>query len=986
MPRQLFGHAERAELDRFPESVSAEELKTHYHLSEADLEIVSKQRRDGNRLGFALQLGALRHLGFVPADLLGPPADLLGYLADQLRVSPASLRAYRRQPTRSGHLREAMSYLGYRRVTPLDDAELSSWLAERATEHDGPRLLFGAACDFLKRRRILRPGLTHLERSVSEARQAAHRLTYERLRPTLTQATNMLLKDVLSVPEGQTRSRLAWLQRAVTAPEVGQLKDTLRKLDYLQAGGVADWDLSAVNPNRLKWLARLGAKSRRQTLLRSDPGKRACILVAFLHQLLYSLTDDALFMFDQRLWDLYGSAKSDFETDRRRARRDINENLSLLQSLGELLLDPDVGEAQIRAFVFGHVGREALAERLKTNAALLRPERDEHLDYFRAKHGSLRNVLKPLLKTLRFESWGEDGGLLEALQFVQELHTGKRRRVPNAAPTAFVPEAWLPYLFSEEGMDRHYYEMASAWVLRERLRSGSIFVATSKRFTPVESYLIPRPVWPSLRTTVSELTGTPLGPEARLAERLAELETLCLDVESRLTGKQGGLRVEAGRLALSPDVAAEKDLDVVSLGAAIGANLDPAAIPDIVLEVDRETGFSKGFEYLGLRGRDLPDDLLYLYACLLAQGCNLGFAAMAQSAGLSHAKLARFSDLYISRENLVRANALLVNAHHALPYSRVWGGGMLSSSDGQRFPMSARGKTPKARHNPRYFGLGKGVTFYTWTSDQFSQYGFKAVPATLRDATYVLDAILDNETDLEIAEHSTDTGGYSELVFAVFDLLGLRFTPRIRDLKEQTLYRSHGLDLSRIPRLAPCLTGVLREGFVSAQWDEMLRFIGSLKLGYVTASLLVQKLQAYPRQHPLFRALQAYGRLPKTLHILRWYGSRAVRRDTTRQLNKGESLHELRAHLAFGNRGKLGTKTDEQLTHQVGCLNLLTNIVIYYNTLKMRAAVEKLRARGRDVSETHLGSIWPTRFSHINVYGSYRFDREGIAKLQAKRA
>jgi TnpA family transposase len=47
---------------------------------------------------------------------------------------------------------------------------------------------------------------------------------------------------------------------------------------------------------------------------------------------------------------------------------------------------------------------------------------------------------------------------------------------------------------------------------------------------------------------------------------------------------------------------------------------------------------------------------------------------------------------------------------------------------------------------PRYFGYCKGVTFSTWTADQFSQYGTKVIPATVRDATYVLDEVLDNET------------------------------------------------------------------------------------------------------------------------------------------------------------------------------------------------------------------------------------------------
>ena len=99
------------------------------------------------------------------------------------------------------------------------------------------------------------------------------------------------------------------------------------------------------------------------------------------------------------------------------------------------------------------------------------------------------------------------------------------------------------------------------------------------------------------------------------------------------------------------------------------------------------------------------------------------------------------------------------------------------SSDGQRFPVSD--DTRRARANPRYFGYGKGVTNYSWTSDQLSQFGSRVIPSTLRDATYTLDEILDNETDLDIAEHTTDTAGYTELVFGLFGLLGPTFSTRI---------------------------------------------------------------------------------------------------------------------------------------------------------------------------------------------------------------
>jgi TnpA family transposase len=59
-------------------------------------------------------------------------------------------------------------------------------------------------------------------------------------------------------------------------------------------------------------------------------------------------------------------------------------------------------------------------------------------------------------------------------------------------------------------------------------------------------------------------------------------------------------------------------------------------------------------------------------------------------------------------------------------------------------------------------------------------------------------------------------------------------------------------------------------------YDEILRVAGSLQLGYVTASLFISKLQARPQQNILTRALQEYGKLEKTIFILRYSRSRGL--------------------------------------------------------------------------------------------------------------
>jgi TnpA family transposase len=210
------------------------------------------------------------------------------------------------------------------------------------------------------------------------------------------------------------------------------------------------------------------------------------------------------------------------------------------------------------------------------------------------------------------------------------------------------------------------------------------------------------------------------------------------------------------------------------------------------------------------------------------------------------------------------------------------------------------------------------------------------------------------------------------VVFALFDLLGLQFSPRIRDLGDQQLYR---LDRDRAyPNLGPRLKGCVRRELIERRWDDLLRVAGSLKRGWVTASLLIGRLQSYRRKNALTRALQEYCRLVKTIFILRYLESEQLRRRINTQLNKGESLHSLREFLFFAHRGKIRRKQGEEQVHQAACLNLLTNCVIAWNTVYMAAAIDRLRIDGHAVQDADLAHVSPCRFEHINPYGKYAFD------------
>lgn len=67
-----------------------------------------------------------------------------------------------------------------------------------------------------------------------------------------------------------------------------------------------------------------------------------------------------------------------------------------------------------------------------------------------------------------------------------------------------------------------------------------------------------------------------------------------------------------------------------------------------------------------------------------------------------------------------------------------------------------------------------------------------------RDSNYVLDGLLYHYTKLEISEHSTDTAGYTEQMFALTYLLGFTFKPRIKNADKQQLYYFENLEVGNI--------------------------------------------------------------------------------------------------------------------------------------------------------------------------------------------
>src|SRR5664280_2502847 len=173
MPVEFLSDEQVAAYGRFSGELSAGDVERFFYLDDADRNLIARRRLDHHRLGFAVQLGTVRAVGRFLEDPLDVPWPAVEFLADQLAIGDAScVKKYvQRSQTPYEHAWEIRDRYGYRSFDDQSCAEaFVRFLDGRAWTHaEGPVALFEHATGWLRRNRVLLPGVTVLARQVASA-------------------------------------------------------------------------------------------------------------------------------------------------------------------------------------------------------------------------------------------------------------------------------------------------------------------------------------------------------------------------------------------------------------------------------------------------------------------------------------------------------------------------------------------------------------------------------------------------------------------------------------------------------------------------------------------------------------------------------------------------------------------------------------------------------------------------------------------------
>ena len=294
--------------------------------------LIALQRGPHNQLGFAYQVAFVRVLGRFPQQApLEIDGEILRFAALQLGADAETIHAYAgRQQTVSEHQQRIGEYLRLRAFDAAAGERLARFLEDEALRLERTASLLARARAWLRDEHVLAPADSVLRRAIGAARHKARTLLTQRMAERLSAPMRDGLDALIAVDDDQPHSPLNRIKASSSSPSVGGMKRLLARLELIEATGVLGVDVGWVNGNYQRILFHSVRTASADRVRRMAAPRRHLALVCFLHQAWRDTLDQAV--------DMYGKL--------------LDRNRKLVvqryRRLGAVLLDPDVGDDELR--------------------------------------------------------------------------------------------------------------------------------------------------------------------------------------------------------------------------------------------------------------------------------------------------------------------------------------------------------------------------------------------------------------------------------------------------------------------------------------------------------------------------------------------------------------------------------------------------------------------------------------------------------------
>jgi len=586
MPRRsILTERQRSALFDLPTDEAS--MLHHYTLADDDLEHINDRRRSENRIGFALQLCALRYPGRLLSSDEVIPEKVLRFIAAQLGLTGEDILPYAtRRQTRQQHLHSIRQIYGFKMFSGQGARCLKAWLekeAETARSNDDLARRFVEEC---RRTQTILPGVTVIERLCADALVAAERRIETRIAARLDDQTKELLDALLTEIVDGKISQFVWLRQFKVGNNSAGASRLLDRLEFLQALAVPSGILGDVPPHRVTRLRRQGERYFADGLRDITSDRRFAVLAVCAIEWAAAITDAVIETHDRIVGKTWRDAKKLCDARIVDARSSLQETLRSFKDLGAALLEAKGDGASLDEATETACGWTRLESMVSTAAELTDTMAADALAHVIHGYHRFRRYAPRMLRALDIQNAPVAAPLIKAAKIIVEDQASAPRQ------TAFLRRnsKWHRHLNAQEPDDNRLWEVAVLFQIREAFRSGDIWLPHSRRYADLKQALVPME---AVQTT-PRLT-MPFEPETWLADRKARLhEGLERLAKAARTGAIPGGSIENGILKIDRLTGAVPD-EADAMVLDLYGRLPTVRITDLLQEVDDDIGFTEAF-------------------------------------------------------------------------------------------------------------------------------------------------------------------------------------------------------------------------------------------------------------------------------------------------------------------------------------------------------------------------------------------------------
>lgn len=972
---------------RLKSSFSEKELTDVFTPTAEEFELAhSVTKSTPLRIVFLVLLKTFQRLGyFLPLHKL--PRQIAEHISLIYGVHYEAMEweAYDVSGSRYRYIARIREYLGVKSFDEAARRVLSETIQQAALLREDVTDIVNIAIEEIVRRRYELPAFRTLRDESQRAKAAANRAFYDRVYQALGKNRCRSIDRLLEVDGIDRKSLWQSLKLDPGAPTLKQVRAWIKRLRWLKSLDLHSEGFFLTIPAvRLKHYALEARNLNAARMLELEPRKRYMLAAALVRHQVAQCLDDLGEMLIKKMRRMHRQAHEEFQQALLQRQTQTDQLVMTFYRL--LLIWQETMSAEQKVAAWGSILNDQAAELIEQCRMHEALTRDNYLGFLWRHYRAYRATLFAIIEEGDFVAPGSDKSLERAIGFLKNhrrdqgewLTTDDAETKPNLD---WVPDRWWKHITGRvkrmpkiERVQRRYFEMCLFTQLAEGLQSGDIVIKGSDKFSDYRDQFVTDEEFRAAAPEYCRQAGLPANSKGFVDHLREWLTETARRVDAEFPDNEY-LSIENGEPVLRKLNRMSTPENLPLIGQLAREQLPPVNMLDVLADTDTWLNWTRHFGPLSGHDAKLDDPVRRYLIAVFTYGCNLGPTQTAQAMKeIDRFQIARVNQRHISEAALDEAITKVINGYNRFLLPSLWGSGKRASADGTKWDLYEQNLL--SEYHIRYGGYG-GVAYYVISSKYIALFSH-FIPCGVREATYILDGLMENRSEVQPDIIHSDSHGQTEPVFGLAYLLGIKLMPRIKNWKHLTFYRPQ--KNTRYQHTDGLFSDHIDWKMIAENFDEMLKVAVSIKAGKLLPSTILRRLGSYNRQNRLYLAFRELGRVIRTEFLLNWISDLELRRVTLGAMNKSERFNQFTQWVAFGGNLLEENNRDEQ-RKLIKYNHLVANCLIFYNVCMMTRSLHKLSQEGFQLGAETLSRLSPYLTGHVNRFGEYRLElnRQTIA-------